>query len=174
MFCVFCYIERKIRLCFVHLVLVKFFHNVIVWRCLMPVDAFPAYRPIAIFLVTLALANDLYRYQAVKKCNRNYLKVHGPTEFFIAARPIMRWWHWLNKNSVLVLLMDSDAIDSLCRYSVLEFKHFTGILSLWVPGTLLDCDPRAWLFWRSWLSCLSCQQERWTCWHPRILFPWIS
>ena len=53
----------------------------------MPVDTFPAYRLIAIFLVTLAVANALYRYQAVKKCNRNYLKVHGPTEFFIAAVP---------------------------------------------------------------------------------------
>jgi hypothetical protein len=34
----------------------------------MPVNAFLAYRPIAVFFVTLALANALYvRYQAVKK-----------------------------------------------------------------------------------------------------------
>lgn len=53
----------------------------------MPVDAFPAYRPITVFLVTVALTNALYRHQAVKKCNRNYLKVHGAAEFFIAAVP---------------------------------------------------------------------------------------
>ncbi len=53
----------------------------------MPVNAFPAYRPIAVFLVTLALANALYRYQAVKKCNGNYLKVHGWAEFLLQAFP---------------------------------------------------------------------------------------
>jgi hypothetical protein len=58
----------------------------------MSVNAFPAYRPIAVFLVTLAFANARYRYQAVKKCNRNYLKVLGSVEFFIAAPSIMRWW----------------------------------------------------------------------------------
>lgn len=56
----------------------------------MPVDTFPAYQPIAVFLVTVALTNALYRHQAVKKCNRNYLKVHGAAEFFIAARLITR------------------------------------------------------------------------------------
>ncbi len=53
----------------------------------MPVDAFTAYRPIAVFLVTLALANALYRYQAVKKCNRNYLKVDGLAEFLSQPVP---------------------------------------------------------------------------------------
>ena len=78
------YIERRIRLWFDHFVLVKFFHNIIVRRCLMPVNAFPAYRPIAVFFVTLALTNALYsRYQAVKRCNRNYLKVGGSTDFLL-------------------------------------------------------------------------------------------
>ena len=52
--------------------LVKLFQNVIVWRCLMPVDAFAAYRLVAVFLVTLAVAYALYRCQVLKKYNRNY------------------------------------------------------------------------------------------------------
>lgn len=47
----------------------------------MPVNASTAYRPIAVFLVTLALANALYRYQAVKKCNRKLFKVDGLAKF---------------------------------------------------------------------------------------------
>jgi hypothetical protein len=53
----------------------------------MPVDAFTAYRLIAVFLVTVALANALYRYQAVKKCNRNYLKADGLAEFL--SQPVL-------------------------------------------------------------------------------------
>ena len=56
----------------------------------MPLDALTAYRPIAVFLVTLALANALYRYQAVKKCNRKLFKGRWIGEIFIAACPIKR------------------------------------------------------------------------------------
>lgn len=56
----------------------------------MPFNTFSAYRPIAVFLVTLALANALYRYQAVKIYKRNYLKVGGWAEFLIAAHYLMR------------------------------------------------------------------------------------
>lgn len=59
----------------------------------MPFNTFSAYRPIAVFLVTLALANALYRYQAVKIYNRNYLKVGGWAEFLIAAHYLMRRWY---------------------------------------------------------------------------------
>jgi hypothetical protein len=59
----------------------------------MPVNTFSAYRPIAVFLVTLALANALYRYQAVKIYKRNYLKVGGWAEFLIAAHYLMRRWY---------------------------------------------------------------------------------
>ncbi len=40
----------------------------------MPVNAFPTYRPIAVFLVALALANILYRYQAVEKMQMKLFK----------------------------------------------------------------------------------------------------
>lgn len=56
----------------------------------MPVNTFSAYRPIAVFLVTLALANALYRYQAVKRCNRKYLKVGRWADFLIAPQYLMR------------------------------------------------------------------------------------
>ena len=92
-FCIFCYIERRIRLGFGSPLLVKFFHNIIIGRCLVPVNTFSAYRPIAVFLVTLALANALYRYQAVKIYKRNYLKVGGWAEFLIAAHYLMRRWY---------------------------------------------------------------------------------
>ena len=53
----------------------------------MPLDALTAYRPIAVFLVTLALANALYRYQEVKICKRNYLKVDGVAELLSQSVP---------------------------------------------------------------------------------------
>jgi hypothetical protein len=56
----------------------------------MPINAFSTYRPVTIFLVTLALADVLYRYQAVKNYNRNYLKIHDSAGFFIALSSIMR------------------------------------------------------------------------------------
>jgi hypothetical protein len=50
----------------------------------MPVDAFPTYRPISIFLVTLAVADSLYRCQAIKKLQSNYLNLHRLGQFLMA------------------------------------------------------------------------------------------
>ena len=55
----------------------------------MPVDAFSAYRPVSVFLMTLAVADGLYRCQAIKICNRNYLNLHGSTIFLLASSRII-------------------------------------------------------------------------------------
>jgi hypothetical protein len=50
----------------------------------MSVDAFPTYRPISVFLVTLAVADGLYRCQAIKKLQSNYLNLHRPLQVLMA------------------------------------------------------------------------------------------
>jgi hypothetical protein len=65
-------IENKSTATAQRIALVKLFQNLIVRRCLMPIDAFSAYRLVAIFLMTLTVAYTLYRCQVMKKYNRNY------------------------------------------------------------------------------------------------------
>jgi hypothetical protein len=70
--------------------LVKLFQNVIIGRCLVPLDAFSAYRLVAVFLVTLAIACAFYRCQVMKKNAIEIIKRTPTSQSFIAGRAATR------------------------------------------------------------------------------------